>query len=130
MLPYNPQARLSAFIFVENNLYLAKTHTECIIQLLIEKELVKNETHFYKLLNSEKTKDQIESWSSQIENCSIFGELAFYDKKLTLFLFDKVTEYGLEKIKECTFNKYGEIDIYQAKYDINYENHYCLIKLN
>lgn len=128
---YNPKARLSAFIFVENKLYLAKTHTECLIHFLIEKKLVKNEKQFFRMLNNPKDKYQnkIKQWSKEIEKCSIFGEFSFYEKQLSLFVFDNISEYGLKCLKPIVYSKYGNIPIYYAKYDINVENHYKIIEL-
>lgn len=128
---YNPKARLSAFIFVENKLYLAKTHTECLINLLIEKKLLKNEKQFFKMLNSNKTKyqQQIKSWSNEVEKCSIFGELSFFNHQLALFVFDDINNFGLECLKKIVLYQYGNIPIYYAKYDVEVENNFKLIKL-
>ena len=128
---YNPKARLSAFIFVENKLYLAKTHTDCLITLLIEKKLLKNEKQFFKMLNSnkDKYKKQIENWSKEVEKCSIFGELSFFNHQLSLFVFDDINNYGLECLKFATINQYGNIPLYYAKYDTTVENNFKLIKL-
>lgn len=128
---YNPKARICAFIYAENKLYLGKTHTECIMNLLIEKRMIKNEKQFFKMLNSDNEKyiNQIQNWSFEIEKCSIFGELSFFNNNLTAFVFDFVTNYGLQSLKNILHNKYGPINIYQAKYDINYVNNYSLIKL-
>lgn len=128
---YNPKARLSAFIFIDNHLFLANTHTECIINFLIEKKLVKSEKQFFKMLNNPKDKYQnkIKQWSNAIEKYSIFGELSFYEKQLSLFVFDNISEYGLNCLKPIVYSKYGNIPIYYAKYDINVENHFDLIKL-
>jgi hypothetical protein len=129
---YNPKARLAAFIFIEDKLYVAKTHTDCIIQFLIDKKLVKNERQFFNMLNGkiQKHKDLIASWSAAIEKCSIFGEFSFYEKNMALFVFDDINQYGLECLKPIVYANYGDIPIYYAKYNIEEQTHFQLIKLS
>lgn len=128
---YNPKARLSAFIFIDNKIYLAKTHTECLINYLIDKKLVKNEKHFFKLLysNNKKKQQQIKEWSNNVEQFSIFGELSFYNKELSLFVFDDINKFGLKSLSSIVYDLYGNIPIYYAKYNIESINHYEIIKL-
>ena len=128
---YNPKTRIAAFIFVENDLYLAPTHTECIIELLISKKIIKNEKQFYKILHSENKKNKllIEDWMQEIENNSIFGELSYYDRVLTAIAFDNLTTEGFNSLISILYPKYGQIPIYYAKYNIALESHFELIKI-
>lgn len=128
---YNPKARLSAFIFINKKIYLGKTHTECLIKYLIDKKLIKNEKHFFKLIssNNRKNQEKIQIWSKEVEQFSIFGELSFYNKELSLFVFDDINKFGLDCLTSTIYNIYGIIPIYYAKYNKDVINHYEVIKL-
>lgn len=126
---YNPKARLSAFIFVENKLYLAKTHTECLINFLIDKNLLRNEKQFFKMLNNPKYESKVKQWSEEVEKCSIFGELSFYQHNLAMFVFDNISEYGLKCLSPVMLKQFGRIPLYYAKYNSCSENKFELYKL-
>lgn len=126
---YNPKARLSAFIFVDNKLYLSKTHTECLIQFLIDKKLIKNEKQFFKKLNNPKYEQQVQQWSDEVEKCSIFGELSFYQHGLAMFVFDNISEFGLKCLSPVMLKQFGRIPLYYAEYNCLSENKFILHKL-
>lgn len=114
---YNPQARLSAFIFVENRFYLAKTHTECLINYLIEKKVLKSEKQFFKMINNKKYEDKVKEWSQEVEKCSIFGEMSFYNHGLAMFVFDNISELGLKCLHPAMLRQFGNIPLYYAEYN-------------
>lgn len=113
MLPlYKSKDRITAFIFLEDTFIQAKSHTDCVINILINEDIVKDENEFYKNMKDSVFKKYIEHITAEIEGQSVFGELNIYNGKLSVIVFDKLNSYGIKIIKEKSKELWGNIPIY------------------
>ena len=127
---YSLDNRLNAFIFIENEFIQNDTHTDCVICFLINKKLILNEKRFFKMLKHKHKKIILNNWLKQIEDNSVFGEIAIFDNKISLIVFDDLSRFGLEALKLKAFEKFGDIPILYAKYDKNSSQNFNIIFLN
>ena len=109
---YRSKDRITAFIFLEDTFIQAKSHTDCVINILINEEIVKDENEFYKNMKDNMFKKYIEHLTAEIEGQSVFGELNIHNGKLSLIVFDKLNRFGLEIIRKKSRELWGDIPIY------------------
>lgn len=109
---YKLKNRISAFIFLENRFVQAETHTLCVIDILKSEKIVKDERDFNKQMRDKFTKTYIEHLTSEIENQSIFGEIAIHNGRVSLIVFDRLNRYGLDSIKAKSKEVFGDVPIY------------------
>lgn len=114
---YKTKNRITAFIFLEDTFIQAKSHTECVINILIKEEIVKDESEFYKNMKDNLFKKYIEHLTAEIEGQSVFGELNVYNGRLSVIVFDKLNRFGLECIKKKSKELWGELPIYYLNLD-------------
>ena len=108
--------RIIAFIYIEGDFYSHEFHTECVTKYLIKKGMISEDEELYKMLSNKKNKHIAQKWIKQIEENCIFGELANYNNERSLIVFDSLTDYGKEKIKEKGSKVFGVKKFYYAKY--------------
>lgn len=111
--------RVTAFIFIEGSFYSHKYHTECVTEFLKKKGLIKKEEELYSMLKTKKKEHIARRWIEQIEDNCIFGEIANINNSLAVVVFDRLTDYGLELIKEQAINDFGIDRIVYARYTGN-----------
>lgn len=108
--------RVTAFIFIEGNFYSHKYHTECVTEFLKKKGLINNEEELYSMLKTKSKEHIARKWIEQIEDNCIFGEVANINNSLAVVVFDRLTDYGLELIKEQAIKKFGIDRVVYARY--------------
>lgn len=121
--------RIIAFIYIEGNFYTHKFHTECVTQYLIKKGVIDKDEDLYKLLKNKKTEKIARKWIEDIEKNCIFGEVSNYKNEISLIVFDKLTDYGLSKIKEQGLKQFGAKKMYYAKYIGEKNNKFVFIEI-
>lgn len=128
-MTYQPYNRINAFIYIENELYIGETHTECILKILLKKGVVKNEKQFYRMLKRQQQNHKLQSWSNYIQSNSIFGEFSYMNRKEHAIVFDELTDYGIERLAVKLREYHKKVDIIYAKYNHMAQSHYELIPL-
>lgn len=111
--------RITAFIFIEEKFYSHKYHTECVTEFLKEKKLIKKEEDLYKMLKDKNKEHIARKWIEEIEDNCIFGEVANINNLLSIVVFDTLTEYGIEIIKEQALKDFGIDRLIYARYTGN-----------
>lgn len=81
------------------------------------------------MINNKKYEDKIMEWSKQVENCSIFGEMSFYNHGLAMFVFDNISELGLKCLHPAMLRQFGNIPLYYAEYNCQSTNKFELHRL-
>ena len=109
---YKSKDRISAFIFMEDTFIQARSHTDCVINILISEDIVKDEREFYKNMKDNVFKKYIEHLTAEIEGQSVFGELNICNGRLSIIVFDKLNRFGFESIKRKSKELWGDLPIY------------------
>lgn len=121
--------RITAFIFIEEQFYSHKYHTECVTEFLKKKGLIEKEEDLYNMLKDKHKEKTARKWIEEIEDNCIFGEIANIDNLLSVVVFDKLTDYGVELIKEQGLKDFGIDRVIYARYTGNSAYKFQFIEL-
>lgn len=111
--------RVTAFIFIEDEFYSDNLHTECVTNYLKKKKLIKTDKELYSMLKNSKKEHIARQWLKEIEYHCIFGEVAVINNKLSLIVFENLTDEGISILKEEGIKKFGIEEMYMALYTGN-----------
>lgn len=121
--------RVTAFIFIEDEFYSDELHTECVTNYLKTKKLIKSDNELYSMLSNSKKEHIARRWIKEIEYHCVFGEVSIIDNKLSLVVFEHLTEEGILILKEKGIKKFGIEDMYMALYTGNKNSKFDFIKV-
>ena len=121
--------RIIAFIFIENEFFADDLHTECVTKYLKNKKLIKTDNELYAMLKNSKKEHIARKWLKEIEYHCIFGEVAIINDKLSLVVFENLTDEGITLLKKRGMEDFNTEEMYLALYTGNTKSKFNFIKV-